>query len=79
VTDTQCTPPRVAFALGRRNGNAPTRNRLRRQLRAIMSHGDVVVPPGLFLIGHNGNIESCSVSSLRLEVGSLLNRIGARK
>jgi len=44
-----------------------------------MSHGDVVVPPGLFLIGHNGNIESCPVSILRLEVGCLLNRIGARK
>lgn len=31
------TPPRVAYALGKRVGDAPTRNRLRRRLRAVVS------------------------------------------
>jgi ribonuclease P protein component len=49
VDDQMVTPPRVAFAVGRAQGNAVTRNRLRRRLRAILH--DIDVPPGILLIG----------------------------
>lgn len=41
----------MAFALGRQLGNAVTRNRLRRRLRAILNHHDHDLAPGLLLIG----------------------------
>ncbi|MBJ7514013.1 MAG: ribonuclease P protein component [Acidimicrobiia bacterium] len=34
------SPPRVAYALGKRVGDAPTRNRLRRRLRAAVRELD---------------------------------------
>lgn len=43
------TPPRVAFAIGRRVGGAVVRNRLRRRLRAVLSA--TPPPPGDYLIG----------------------------
>ncbi|MBV1892504.1 MAG: ribonuclease P protein component [Ilumatobacteraceae bacterium] len=49
VLDPNVYPPRVAFAIGRAVGSAVTRNRLRRQLRALLARFDV--PPGLYLIG----------------------------
>jgi len=39
----------VAFAINRAVGNAVTRNRLRRRLRAIVA--DLGLPPGLYLFG----------------------------
>ena len=49
IPDPDATPPRVAYALGRAIGPAVVRNRLRRQLRALL--GDAALPPGLYLIG----------------------------
>lgn len=39
----------MAFAINRAVGNAVTRNRLRRRLRAVMAELDLA--PGLYLIG----------------------------
>lgn len=45
-------PPQVAYAIGRRSGNAVTRNRLRRQLRAIVqTHEADLVPGHTYLVG----------------------------
>src|SRR5690606_12963464 len=47
-------PPRVAFAFGRRQGNAVTRNRLRRRSRAILEgiqRSEGSIPPGAYLVG----------------------------
>ncbi len=41
--------PHVAFAIGRSTGNAVTRNRLRRRLRALLAASDAV--PGWYLVG----------------------------
>jgi ribonuclease P protein component len=49
IPDPDATPPRVAYALGRAIGPAVVRNRLRRQLRALLA--DATLPPGLYLIG----------------------------
>ena len=43
------TPPRVAFAIGRKVGGAVVRNRLRRRLRAALSGVDL--PAGDYLVG----------------------------
>jgi ribonuclease P protein component len=49
VPDPDAMPPRVAYALGRAIGPAVVRNRLRRQLQALV--GDSSLPAGLYLIG----------------------------
>lgn len=43
------TPPRVAFAVGRRVGPAVVRNRVRRRLRAALQ--EVGPPAGAYLVG----------------------------
>jgi ribonuclease P protein component len=44
-------PPRVAFAVSRRVGNAVTRNRVRRRLRgAVREHADVLRPGRAYLV-----------------------------
>ncbi len=45
-------PPEVAYAIGRASGNAVMRNRLRRQLRAVVHHHQGLLMPGsAYLIG----------------------------
>ncbi|MCP3935821.1 MAG: ribonuclease P protein component [Actinomycetia bacterium] len=51
VIDDEVRPPRVAFAVGRRNGNAVTRNRIKRRLRAAIQRRDDEIPGGIHLVG----------------------------
>jgi len=44
-------PARVAFAIGRKVGNAVVRNRLRRQLRTLLREVVPVLQPGAWLVG----------------------------
>ena len=48
------TPPRVAFAVGRRVGPAVARNRVRRQLRAVAVELAPELAPGAYLIAYRG-------------------------
>ena len=44
-------PPRVAFSVGRPVGNAVTRNRVRRRLRAaVREHADCLRPGSAYLV-----------------------------
>jgi ribonuclease P protein component len=43
-------PPRVAYAINRRAGDAVVRNRIRRRLRAVLSGAEVSLPPGTYLV-----------------------------
>ena len=45
----QAPVPRVAYAVGRRAGNAVTRNRIRRRLRAAAATVNEL-PPGAYLV-----------------------------
>jgi ribonuclease P protein component len=65
--DDEATVPRVGYAIGRHCGNAVTRNRLRRRLRAVVADLAVTLPPGAYLVsgsppatglGHGDLVES---------------------
>jgi ribonuclease P protein component len=45
-------PPRVAFAVGRRLGSAVARNRVRRQLRAVVAELAPGLAPGAYLFAY---------------------------
>jgi ribonuclease P protein component len=51
VNGNPAEPPRVAYAIGRKVGNAVERNRIRRQLRTIVRDLAPQLRPGMYLIG----------------------------
>jgi ribonuclease P protein component len=67
------TPPRVAYAIGRRVGGAVVRNRLRRRLRAILASSSP--PPGDYLIGVTPAGADLASTQLRAHVDAALGRL----
>jgi ribonuclease P protein component len=58
-------PPAVAYAVGRRTGNAVVRNRLRRRLRAaVHEHGDLLAPGTAYLVGAEPSAATMSFAAL---------------
>lgn len=53
VLDPSYSSPCVAFAFGRAVGSAVDRNRLRRQLRAVLRQRSETMRPGAYLFGLN--------------------------
>ena len=51
LPDAAGSPPRVAYAIGKRFGPAVARNRMRRRLRAVVQEQHETIPPGAYLIG----------------------------
>ena len=76
LLDSTLTQPHVAYALGRATGPAVVRNRLRRQLRAVMADVDRTseVSPGWYLVGADAAAVSLSFFELSTRVPDLLNR-----
>lgn len=73
VPDPELVPPQVAFAIGRAVGPAVRRNRLRRQLRALLASSDV--PPGLYLIGARSRACELTFAQLRRVLTALLAQV----
>ena len=73
------TPPRVAYALGRALGPAVVRNRVRRQLRAMLrsaaSNGQLV--PGDYLFGGQPSAATRSTTELQFDFNLLLKNLHA--
>ena len=66
-------PPRVAYAIGRRVGNAPTRNRLRRRLRAVVQADADRLAPGAYLVAAGPAAVSLGPAELRAAVAELID------
>ncbi len=65
ITLPESSPPQVAFAIGRTVGNAVTRNRLRRRLRAMLSdHVDRLQPGAAYLIGADARAVTATAAEL---------------
>lgn len=64
--------PRVAYAIGRKVGSAPVRNRLRRRLRAALRERAGALRPGSYLIGAGRAAVTLSPSELRNQLDRLL-------
>lgn len=75
VLDPSYDRPCVAFAFGRATGSAVVRNRLRRQLRAILDARAAGMKPGAYLFGLNRPSDSRpSFDALSSAVDSLIAR-----
>ncbi len=61
-------PPRVAYAIGRKVGNAVERNRIRRQLRTIVHDLASQLRPGMYLIGVSPQSAHLRFGDLQLTV-----------
>ena len=73
------TPPRVAFAFGRAFGSAVVRNRVRRQLRALLRSAASagVLAPGEYLFGGHRAAAGQSSTELRFDLDLLLTNLRA--
>lgn len=73
VAATLDEPPRVAYAIAKRVGNAVVRNRLRRRLRTVVSQ--LQPPPGAYLIGAQPAAALLSSSDLKALVSHALQAL----
>ncbi len=68
-------PPQVAYAIGRPVGNAVTRNRLRRRLRAVVTrHESDLAPATAYLIGAGPDAVGLGPEALEQTVAALVRR-----
>jgi ribonuclease P protein component len=68
-------PPRVAYAVGKRVGNAVTRNLVRRRLRAVLADLAPSLRPGAYLIVVAPEAAAMTFGELRAVVCQALQAI----
>jgi len=65
--------PQVAYAVGRRAGNAVTRNRIRRRLRSVIADQlDALRPASAYLVGADADAATLTPSELARVVRACL-------
>jgi ribonuclease P protein component len=79
VTDPTAVPPRVAYAIGTSVGDAVTRNRVRRRLRAIVAEANAHgrVPAGSYLVQVRPEAVGVTFSALRDDMYRALGHVSA--
>jgi ribonuclease P protein component len=66
-------PPRVAYAVSRRVGNAVVRNRVRRRLRAAVQESSELLQPGCgYLVGARPEAADATYAQLRADLTTAL-------
>lgn len=75
VNGNPAEPPRVAYAIGRKVGNAVERNRIRRQLRTLVRELAPHLRPGMYLIGVTPSSTPLRFGDLRLTLMQALDAI----
>ena len=70
-------PPRVAFAISRKVGNAPRRNRLRRRLRALMATQPAGLAPASYLLSAQPGASDLSFDQLSSHLTEALRALDA--
>jgi ribonuclease P protein component len=78
MCDSSLPGPMVGFALGRSFGPAVARNRLRRQLRALLAERSEVLPAGVFVFGASPRARDISPSDLASQVDRLVALVAER-
>ena len=69
-------PPRVAFSVGRSVGDAVTRNRVRRQLRAALrEHAGDLAPGSGYLVRAQPGAEETSYAELSTTLSAILRQL----
>lgn len=79
VGDDRAVPPRVAFAVGRKVGSAVSRNRLKRQLRAILASEAIRLSPGAYLVRVAPDAIDLSFHDLKTTLMLVLDTMGLLK
>ena len=69
--------PRVAYAVGRRVGNAVTRNQVRRRLRAAVAEASGL-RPGAYLVAAGPEAARATYDELRRHVATAMTAASAR-
>jgi ribonuclease P protein component len=68
--------PQVGYAIGRRCGNAVTRNRLRRRTREVIRAEAPALARGCYLVRLEPGASTVSPAELRSDVATALHRAG---
>ena len=70
-------PPRVAFSVGRSVGDAVTRNRVRRRLRAaVREHAPALAPGAAYLVRADTRAASIPYAQLSSTLRAILAELG---
>ena len=69
---------RVGYALGRAYGSAVSRNRLRRQMRALVKDRESVMSPGVYVFGASPRAKEASFARLGEDLDRLLAKCAQR-